>query len=249
MKLLFDVGNTRTKWVLMDYSGEVVVRGFLDESGEFDSSAFLPNMQDTVTEVWVSCVAKTQVLDRLSRMIKRLLGLDVSLASVEPALGLLNNGYKDLDSLGVDRWVAALGAREVITTGDLIVIDAGTAVTIDYVSEVNVFEGGVIIPGLKMMHDSLVGKTAGIFSEFHSTEALIGKTTQECVNAGVTFGLVGAIEKVVEEMQSRCASNNVNVLICGGDAGRIQSLSKRPLQLNSDLIFQGLNLISNIKQK
>lgn len=249
MKLLIDIGNTRTKWAIVTVQGFIQARGFLDESGVFDGDSLLDELLDGIQEAWISCVGKAEVLERVVLMVKRELNLDASMSFVEPQLGVLSNGYNDLQRLGVDRWVAALGARSVIPEGALIIVDAGTAVTIDLVSNDNVFEGGVILPGLAMMHDSLVGKTAGISSELSVAGSVIGKTTQECVNSGALFGLVGAIERVVAEILRESNGGDISLLICGGDAAKIQTLSKLPLIFNSDLIFHGLNLISHLKGK
>lgn len=247
MRLLIDIGNTRAKWAITTFQGFIQARGVLAQSGVFERDSLLDGLLDGIQEAWVSCVGKPEALERVVSMVKSELNLDVSISIVEPHLGELSNGYNDLQRLGVDRWVAALGARSVVPEGALIIVDAGTAVTVDLVSSDNVFEGGVILPGLTMMHDSLVGKTAGISSELRAADSVVGKTTQECVNAGVLFGLVGAIERVVAEISEESNEVDIRLLICGGDAMKVQANSKLPLILNSDLIFHGLNLMSHLK--
>ena len=159
------------------------------------------------------------------------------------AAGMTNN-YADLERLGVDRWVAALGARSLVPHGALIVIDAGTAVTIDLVSTDNSFEGGAILPGFAIMHDALTGRTAGIESNRQPVTSAIGKNTRDCVNSGIQYGLIGAIERLVCEIAASVDGRAPRLLITGGDAQTIVANSKLEVELQSDIMFHGLMLLS-----
>lgn len=249
MKLLIDIGNTRAKWVLCSLCGGIQLRGFLGQKSLFDDAETAAELRACVQQVWISCVGKPEVLSAVCSAIKAELGVIANVVAVESRLGDLSNAYHDLNRLGVDRWVAAIGARSIAHDGALIVVDAGTAVTIDVVSCGNVFEGGVILPGMLMMHDSLVGNTAGISSVAGEAESVIGKTTQECVNAGVHFGLLGAIERVIKEVLDVIGHENVRFVLCGGDAEKVESQSELAFELHPDLVFNGLNVISNYKNK
>jgi len=138
-----------------------------------------------------------------------------------------------------------LGARSIVSRGALIVIDAGTAITIDLVSAENSFEGGVILPGFETMHDSLLGRTAGIESDRQAVESVLGKNTRDCVNAGVQYGLIGAIERIVAEISAGISSDSLRLLIMGGDANVIVANSELEVELQLDMIFCGLMLLSN----
>ena len=247
MQLLIDIGNTRSKWVLRSESGLVHCRGYLSESSLFGGAQLALDLKAKIKQVWVSCVGKSNVLSAVTVMVARELGLVVQVASVESFAGELVNAYGDLGRLGVDRWMAAVGARSRIPEGGVIVVDAGTAVTIDYISSDSVFEGGVILPGLVMMHDSLVGNTVGIASEIAGVDSVIGKNTPECVNAGVLYGLVGAVERIVKEIISMNIDDSIRLMLCGGDAAKIQSLSDLPFELTPNVIFDGLQVMAKIK--
>ena len=259
MKLLIDIGNTRSKWALCETHGDIVARGILGGKTLFANDAQVADLKSRIKQVWVSCVGKAASLRVIKQMIETELALTPHMAKVEAQFEGLRNAYDDRQRLGVDRWVAAIGARADVPCGGLIIVDVGTAVTIDVISDDNAFEGGVILPGIEMMHDSLVGKTAGIESKLSKVSSVIGKTTQECVNAGAQFGLVGAIERVISEMlcileeppvgkqSSRGEDPATTIVICGGDADRIQALTNLPMQRRPDLIFRGLHLISNKK--
>jgi type III pantothenate kinase len=111
------------------------------------------------------------------------------------------------------------------------------------------FEGGVILPGAQLMHDSLVARTAGIKSVFSASAGIVGKTTSECVNSGVLYGLGGAIDRVVEEMVKTLESSHVKdkserigsqVLVTGGGAPALRSRVMSNGQNHSDLVLLGV---------
>lgn len=236
MKLLIDIGNTRVKWALADK--QLTLRG----DGE-DWSHLEPH-RDSIHSAWVSCVGKRSTLKKVVKQIKELGSLHVNIAKVTPSASGLVNQYKDLDRLGVDRWVAAIGARALQASGDLIVVDVGTAVTIDAVDAANNYLGGVILPGFTMMHDSLVGRTAGIRSQRQEALSVIGKNTQECVNAGAHYGVIGAIERIVSEMQVNLKSDSQKLIITGGDAEIVTASSHLQFEYQSNLVFDGLIALS-----
>jgi type III pantothenate kinase len=256
MKLLIDAGNTRVKWALATSQPGTPIESGIIKSGTLDDDwSALDGFANEIHSAWLSCVASVQTRELIISQIEELFDIEPNVATVSPsAAGMLNN-YQDLSRLGVDRWLAALGARALVSEGDLIVIDAGTAVTIDLVSAANRFEGGVILPGFATMHDALLDRTAGIQSKPSRIESVIGKNTRDCVNSGAQFGLLGAIERVVAEIvdvaqagqnQGELAREMPRLLIMGGDAVRIVEGSALDLVIQSHMIFYGLMLISKL---
>ncbi len=248
MKLLIDIGNTRVKWALAN--SQIIAQGEMH-----DVPGALAEHIESVRSIWVSCVGKPSTLASVAKQLKGLLSLELNLAKVTRCAGGLVNQYRDLDRLGVDRWIAAIGARARLPCGPFIVIDAGTAITIDYVDADDQYQGGVILPGFATMHDSLLGRTAGIQSQRQAVSGVIGKTTQECVNSGSQYGVLGAVERVVSEMQSQAGEPQagepqagepaVKLIITGGDAQLITRLSHLSLEYHANLLFEGLNMFSD----
>jgi type III pantothenate kinase len=249
MRLLIDAGNSRIKWAVAGAQVDSVI-----EHGVIvDDWSVLIEYVGKLDSAWLSCVASEQIRNAISSQVDDLFGFKPHVVAVTASVAGMVNVYQDLDKLGVDRWVAALGGRWLVSQGDLIIIDAGTAVTIDLVSAKNRFEGGVILPGFAIMHDALLGSTAGIQSQPAEAGSVIGKNTQECVNAGVQFGLLGAIERIVAELCSVIGAQQSNsgsmakvprLLIMGGDAAKIVAGSDLDLELQSHMIFYGLMLLS-----
>lgn len=232
--LLLDAGNTRLKWAAAEPAssdGEYLRTGVVDYAG-IEKEFVKLTAEFTVQAVLVSCVAGMQKRKSISLMCDALsIPEPVFVKVTHRACGLSNN-YSAIEQLGVDRWVAAIGAMRVSDSGHRLIVDAGTAVTVDYVDADNVFQGGVILPGSKLMHDSLVGKTAGIQSQLDNAVSVLGKNTQECVNAGALYGWAGAVQRVMQELVSIVGgSESWQIMLCGGDAQRLSGV------LNSGLLI------------
>jgi len=124
------------------------------------------------------------------------------------------------EKVGVDRLLAALAAYRQVK-GACIVVDAGTAVTIDAVSADGVFQGGAIFPGLDLMARALADGTARLPEVSMPTEApAVGKNTREAIAAGVLRGAAGAVAALIEGMR-KTVGRRAPVLLTGGDAPRL----------------------------
>lgn len=217
MMLLIDIGNTCSKFAMTDV-GEMQLSQSIEHpdlsraelGGRFPEGLVLES-------VWASCVGPEEVYATIEQWVNVAFGLPINRVSVSDADGRVTNNYQEPEKLGVDRWVGAVGAREKIPTGDVLIVDMGTAVTIDWLDKEDVYQGGVIIPGYDLMHRSLTGNTAGIDSHPEPTEQVIGKTTQQCVNAGLSYAIVGAVDKIISEMSARISSP-VRLIVTGGGA-------------------------------
>lgn len=229
MRLLFDVGNTRVKWAWHD--GQRWLEPDACALEVFNADAVFA-IRD-IDEVWVASMDKTGVYQALVSMFdQRFSSSSTKLSTVDvstKACGI-ENTYHNIDRLGVDRWLSVIGARSLIPHGDIIVVDAGTAINIECLDANNVYQGGAILPGFRLMHDSLVGRVAAIQSNVTETLPSIGKNTEQCLNFGVGYGVAGAVERVVDEMQNFLLAQNgeqsapVRALLTGGNAW---SLEKR----------------------
>ncbi len=248
MLLLIDAGNTRIKWVLAerrDSQWEYVCDVGHESHEKIDSKLVSLREAHPIERVLVSSVAGAAV----KQSFVEVFGADVEFARVARRACGLDNDYQSLDTLGVDRWAAALGAATVDarcaeqSTTNLIVIDAGTAVTVDVIVASQVYLGGVILPGARLMRESLVGNTAGIQANQQNAISVVGKTTHECVNAGAKFGLAGAVQRVIGEIVLEIDTNDPwRIVLCGGDAPWLYKLLEvaAPVEQNKNLIFDGL---------
>ena len=192
----------------------------------------------------MSCVGPEQQFEAFKQLCKERFGIGVTRAKVSQSACGVVNGYQDQQKLGVDRWIAILGVRRIIDRGAVIVIDAGTALTIDLLDQDNNFQGGAILPGPALMHDSLVARTQGIDSSLLHSPSVVGKTTMECVNSGVHYGLVGAVDRVVKKMQ-KTLPRKAALLITGGDADFIKEHTKYKMLVVEHLVPIGLSSLAD----
>lgn len=243
MKLLFDIGNSRVKWGV--YSNEEI-HSSSSISGQGVSLSVLEDSIDLpgeITSIWISNVGRVEVLTLVTEWCRKACGVEPNLIRVSESCCGVYNKYQTQNTLGVDRWIAAIGARIIIPAGDVIVVDAGTAVTIDWLSNDNAFEGGVILPGFNLMHKALTNNTAGIKSDYSKTQKVFGRTTANCVNSGVSFGLIGAIERIVNEMKQEIDAP-VKVVLTGGSAAIIIAMSKIEMVMQENLVLLGVASVS-----
>ncbi len=151
----------------------------------------------------------------------------------------LQNCYGQPELLGVDRWLAMLGARTLLPAQPLLVIDAGTAITVDWVDAVGQHQGGWILPGLRLLEKSVTSNTAKVFAQDGLPLTLQpGTSTGQCLQNGCLAAAIGALQTAIQQQQ-------VAAVVCtGGDAATLLPFlqSSVPLQLDPLLIFRGLAL-------
>jgi len=155
------------------------------------------------------------------------------------------NNYQEPTQLGSDRFVALVAARKVFPNENCIVIDCGTAVTVDALSYEGEFYGGVIIPGLKLWSESLI-KRAGQLNEHQIDDTdLFAKDTAQAIGSGSIFGLTSAVEGISNRMSRKLeeqtqASEASRLVICGGDAELVHNYSQLEFELVPNLVLIGL---------
>ena len=259
MRLFFDIGNTRLKWATDegDHGRAFKEVGTVSYKEE-DWTALELIKCDSIESVWISSVASVDVNSQIDGWVNERFGVSPMWLEVEQSKCGINNGYGVLSQLGVDRWAAILGANHYLINNDLedasaIVVDAGTAVTIDALIRGQsgvAFQGGVILPGLMMMHDALVGKTQGIASSLESDLVLPGVNTQQCVNSGIHYGLCGGVERVVGELQEALMvdDSRLFVMVTGGDASLIERYSSLEVIGLPNLVIDGLRAVAQTSE-
>ena len=142
--------------------------------------------------------------------------------------------------MGVDRWLAMLGARER-EKGKFCVIDAGSALTIDIVNAAGQHEGGYIIPGAALMERALLLDTDRVrFVEEVGYNLAPGTSTAAAVRHGTVLAQSGAISLAIK----RAGSEPMALLYCGGAGGALMQLVDRGGQLLPDLVFEGLEVMA-----
>ncbi|MGO2131629.1 MAG: type III pantothenate kinase [Halomonas sp.] len=239
MILDLDIGNTLSKWRLKDAdSSEIRSRGAVWTREEWRPGADIPDL-DVVEAVRISSVARKSVLARTVSLLRRQVRQVHVARSVPEALGV-TNGYRDADRLGVDRWMGVLGSYQL--AGGCCSVDCGSAITIDFVLPGGRHLGGYIVPGLRLMKESLkLGtRNVAIDPDSEAEELLVpGRRTVEAVNHGIYMAAISAVNSAYHEV---CDRENIALpmLVTGGDARVISRGLQMPHAVWPDMVYGGL---------
>jgi type III pantothenate kinase len=236
--LAIDAGNTRIKWGV-----------YFD--GKWNPCGALPTAEATrVAEKWaliegsVTAIASNVAGPEVERQIQlacaaRGWPLDVIAPRAEQ-LGVVN-GYRDYRQLGADRWAGLIAAHHA-HRGHKVVVNAGTALTVDALTDAGRFEGGLIVPGPRLMRRSLDRGTAGLRLTEGDFDPL-PKSTPDAITTGAIQACVGAVDRVAQAMAQRGAAPAL-VVISGGAAPEIAAHLPDNAILEENLVLDGLRLIA-----
>jgi len=154
----------------------------------------------------------------------------------------LKNLYKTPETLGLDRLAAAVGAYSLYPQKNILIFDAGSALTIDFVSENAEYSGGNISPGLSMRFKALNTFTDKLpLCEKKDDFLKFGNDTCSAITAGVLNGMIAEIDAYIDNFNKKY--DNLITIITGGDSFFFENKLKNSIFVNPDLIMQGLNNI------
>lgn len=232
--LAVDAGNSRIKWALHESAAFVSEGRFATDS---------PQLLD---EQWTSLAAPDAVVianvagDTVEAFLRsgcKRWGLSpIMVKAVAQQCGV-RSSYDNPEQLGADRWAALIGAHALVP-GNCIVLNMGTATTIDALTGEGGFLGGLILPGLDMMHTLLSRKTARLGMERGEVVAF-PHSTKDAMTTGAVRATCGAIEHMRAQMQ-QAGYDKVSVVATGGAAPTFVSHCGDALQLHERLVMQGL---------
>lgn len=157
----------------------------------------------------------------------------------------LNLNYKTPETLGIDRFMVCLGAVHLLKSG-AIVIDAGSACTVDYMTPERIYQGGVIMPGLKLFQRAAkeyLPELPGI--DTNLPDNWPGKSTKECLQWGINGSYITAIESFVKRFKDH--DGNAGVAVTGGNGAWITKHMSQKMKIihEPNLIFEGMRLFDN----
>ena len=152
----------------------------------------------------------------------------------------VTNGYREPEKLGVDRWLALIEVAATVD-GDCMVIDAGSAITLDLLTRGGLHLGGAILPGINTTRE----RFKQIFSHIDFGDPAIGQTTkpggstEQAIHIDYAEDTIQYLVRLVDEWQ-QCFENESEILITGGDAGQIQDILGQGNRILPDLVFRGM---------
>ncbi|MGZ5035029.1 MAG: type III pantothenate kinase [Usitatibacter sp.] len=236
--LAVDAGNTRIKWGLHDASHWLATGAIATA----DSKSFRDALRiaGSATRAVAANVAGPGVQSDIEQACARA-GIALrTIRSEARQLGVAN-GYRDPAQLGADRWAALIAAHHA-ARGHKLVVNAGTALTVDALTAEGQFLGGLIVPGPALMRRSLdrgtsaLRQTEGAYDEFPAS-------TPDAITSGAIQACAGAIARIRDAMVRRGAAPEL-IILSGGAAAEIAAHLPIPHAIHENLVLDGLALIA-----
>lgn len=245
MILDIDLGNTRGKWRLRT-ANSIYRRGVLDTAKGIEIALLHFYRDLALADVTLEKILVSSVLD--AERNAQLYDFFVEHAAITPSFakstlswGRMKNGYDIPEALGVDRWLAMMAAFYENNTA-CIVIDCGTAITVDIINGEGHHLGGFIAPGFNVLHQALFNNTAIPMALVQNEYSLLpGKNTAAAIQNARLAMLSGLIQHA--ELSLVCTTNEVApaIIATGGDAPYVQKIRTNAL-LKPELVLDGLAL-------
>lgn len=233
MILAFDIGNRRLKWGCWDGS-TFAAAGALDWRAADDLQQVPAERPARV----VACsVAEPQAAQRVDQLCRSRWKMVPAYLTTSRRLGNVTCAYDDPAELGVDRWAALLGAH-ALYSGDLCIIDCGTAVTLDVITAGGEHLGGAITPGLAAMRTAL-DRDAHRLIDTPAVPEVLARNTASGIHGGTLMGLAGAIERLIAEAE-RLSGLSLQCVLTGGDGPVLKERIGRDCVLQPHLVLHGL---------
>jgi type III pantothenate kinase len=235
--LYFDLGNTRIKWWDGEHSGVLSydelpnnIAEICNRQGSLDELVFASVVKDARRERFLNSVACCPV-----RNIKECV-------VTSSALGVIC-AYSDPGRLGVDRWLAVIGAWGLFGQASLVA-DLGTAATLDFLAGDGRHLGGYILPGLRLGIKGLLAGTSNVMvDQDRLSEAtfLPGRNTNEAVYNGALAAMVDVIEGSLARL--KLDYPEAKLLLSGGDARLVARQLGCQYEVRDQLVFEGMLLL------
>jgi type III pantothenate kinase len=244
MILLVDIGNSRLKWAYYENA----------ELKPMAACAYTPTTFARVLEnqwrglakpqaIYVSNVAGGGVMRALTTWGEKYWALTPVCCHSRATVAGVCNAYAEPQRLGVDRWLALIGAAHSFPGQECWVIDCGTAVTADRLDAQGRHLGGLIVPGITTMRRALRTHAAALQAvavneAISETGFLLGKNTQDGVKFGTVYALTAFIEKLMQPTDTP-----IQCVLTGGGAVEIQPLLQCSHTFIADLVLRGIAIL------
>ena len=244
--MLLDVGKTTARWAFTRGSGFTGQGSFVHRGREFDALADQAWAgREAPDALAVANVAGRSVQDAITHWAREHWNLLPVFIRVAAGAAGVTNAYAIPEQLGVDRWAAMVAAWHEQKSA-VLVIDCGSAITVDVVDAGGRHQGGLIAPGISMMRDSLSRDTANIdilFSNQARGVNLLSDGTEAAIRNGTIYMASAMIDRVAADVMERF-DEGMRVVLTGGDAPVIQPLLGCRAIHDPDLVLKGIAILA-----
>ena len=258
--LIFDVGNTRLKWVavdsskqptdqqkkLWDYSGSISTQSLHSPEHRVELADYISKTLPKPDAIAFSCVAGEEIIAQLQSLFPQWQDIEWKQLRGDSVIEGMRTLYQDSSKLGSDRWSAIIGARS-LSKANALIINAGTATTIDLLGSNGVHYGGWILPGLSLMHQSLEANTAQLPLAVRDTSMQgFGTSTNEAIIGGCDAAQIGAIQYALDQAKQMNVPIE-KIWLDGGNAKTLMNqiqeanmLSAQKIEVSEGLVLRGV---------
>jgi type III pantothenate kinase len=236
MNLVIDVGNTNVK--LAVFQGDKIIsskKGNL-ESLEKDVAVLVKEFK-FIKKAIISSVVKLNKkhLQVISKQV------EIYILNKNSKLPFISK-YKTPETLGADRIALVSASTKFYPNQNVLIIDAGTCITYDFITSENRYLGGAISPGIRLRYQSLNNLTSNLpLLEKKAPKNLIGNSSKESIHSGVINGILMEIDGVIQKYNKKY--KDLTVILTGGDANFLSKRLKSSIFANSNFLLEGLNFI------
>jgi type III pantothenate kinase len=250
MMIAVDIGNTNVTWGIFEEGRPhppikmpTAVLSSRTQTLTFLRAAFNASVLEMFRGKDIyACSVVPSLNEALRGLARTFFGAKFILVGQDVAIPILNR-YRIPSQVGTDRLVNAYAGLKIYGPG-LIIVDFGTAVTFDIVSKKSEYLGGLILPGFRLMQESLNRNTALLpYARLARPMEIVGKDTVSSIRAGLVYGMTGACDGVIERLLKKDAKG-FRVVATGGDAALVRPHSKYFKIFEESLVLKGLELIA-----
>jgi type III pantothenate kinase len=242
MNLIVDVGNTYVKFAVFKSGDLIYKRNF--KLNEFkEQYQTLKNDFPELKKAIISSVGHLSK-DQIELITKDLNVIELSTELKFP----FKNSYSTPKTLGVDRIALVCSSVNQFPNKNVLIIDAGTCITYDFITKDNEYLGGAISPGLRLRYKSLNNLTANLpLLETKLPTKRVGDSTESSIHSGIVNGVITEINGIMDQYQQEYS--DLTVILTGGDTNFLSNQLKNSIFANSNFLFEGLNFILEYNSK
>lgn len=249
MNLTIDVGNTSTSCglfengkIIFQFRRETNIHSSSDELGIFFRAALKENGFDWKKITKIGCCSVVPAINySLKSACSKYLNIEPLFVQAGIKTGLKIK-YSNPKEIGADLIAAGMGAVCLFPNQNMIIVDLGTATTLELISNENEFLGGSILPGMKFSVDALSSGTAKLPSvEIAKPSGLYGSSTTEAIQIGLFYGTAGSIKEICHIYQKNIFKGEKPLIVGTGGFSKVFSEYSLFDKIVPELVLLGVN--------
>ncbi len=240
MNILIDIGNSRTKYCFADKSDITSFTQITAVKNKDFNKDFFEQHFISADKVIVASVASDLLTAKLERWCKKN-KLTFREVKSEKKRGRVTSAYDKPQQLGIDRWLALLAVEQIYPNKNVLIIDAGTATTVDLLAASGQHLGGWILAGVSALFTSILKETTNVEAKpVDEVSLAFGSNTTTNVNNACWAATVGLINEAIRQAEIEFGPLD-EIVITGGNGRVLQKLVLTEMTQIDELLFYGLN--------